>query len=171
MIKKRNKKLAFKNNAPFRSCISKINNTFIDNAEDLDIARPIYNLLQYSDSYSMASGSLWNYYRDAINDDPNENNAADNRINNDKTISKPFEYKIKLIESTPNNNNILDTEVVVPLKHLSKFLKSPDLPLIKYEIETDLSWSKECLISEISIIPRIPLHPNANPPVQEVTAI
>ena len=139
MIKKRNKKLAFKNNAPFRSCISKINNTFLDNAEDLDIARPIYNLLQYSDSYSMASGSLCNYYRDAINDDPNENNAADNRINNDKTISKPFEYKIKLIESTPNNNNILDTEVVVPLKYLSKFLKSPDLPLIKYEIETDLS--------------------------------
>ena len=69
---KRNKKLTFKNNAPFRSCISKINNTFIDNAEDLDIVMPMYNLLEYSDNYSMTSGSLWNYYRDEINDDANE---------------------------------------------------------------------------------------------------
>ena len=64
--KKRNKKLTFKNNALFRSCISKINNTFIDNAEDLDIVMPMYNLLEYSDNYSMTSGSLWNYYRDEI---------------------------------------------------------------------------------------------------------
>ena len=55
---------------------------------------PIYNLLEYSDNYSMTSGSLWNYYRDEINDDANEN-ASDNRINNNKTIrSKSFEYKI-----------------------------------------------------------------------------
>ena len=53
--KKRNKKLTFKNNAPFRSCISKINNTFIDNAEDLDIVMPMYNLLEYSDNYSITS--------------------------------------------------------------------------------------------------------------------
>ena len=51
--KTRNKKLIFKSNAPFRSCISKINNTFIDNAEDLDIATPMYNLLEYSDNYSI----------------------------------------------------------------------------------------------------------------------
>ena len=56
--KKRNKKLTIKNNAPFRSCISKIDNTFIDIAEDLDIVIPMYNLLEYSDNYSMASGSL-----------------------------------------------------------------------------------------------------------------
>ena len=56
--KKRNKKLIFKNNAPFRSCISKINNIFIDNAEDLDIVMPMYNLLEHSDNYSMKSGSL-----------------------------------------------------------------------------------------------------------------
>ena len=91
---KRNKKLTFKNSAPFRSCISEINNTFIDNAEDLDIGVPMYNLLEYSNNYSMTSGSLWNYYRDEINDDANEN-ASDNRINNNKTIrSKSFEYKI-----------------------------------------------------------------------------
>ena len=61
---KRNKKLTFKNNAPFRSCISKINNTLIDNAEDLDIVMPTYNLLEYNDNYSVTSGIFWNYYRD-----------------------------------------------------------------------------------------------------------
>ena len=61
---KRNKKLTFKNNAPFKSCISKINNTLIDNAEDLDIVMPTYNLLEYNDNYSVTSGIFWNYYRD-----------------------------------------------------------------------------------------------------------
>ena len=63
-----NKKLTFKNNTPFRSCTSKISNKFIDNAEDFDIVMPIYNLLEYSDSYSMTSGSLSYYYGDEIND-------------------------------------------------------------------------------------------------------
>ena len=102
--KKRNKKLTFKKNAPFRSCTSKINNTFIDNAEDLDIFMSMYNLLEYSDNYSMTSGSLWTYYRDEINGDANEN--VNNRINNNKTTtSKSFEYKTKLIGNTPDHNN------------------------------------------------------------------
>ena len=75
IIKKRNKKLIFKNNAPFRSCISQIKNTFIHNAEDLDIVMAMYNLLEYSDNYSMTSRSLWNYHRDEVSDDANENNA------------------------------------------------------------------------------------------------
>ena len=58
------KKLASKNNAPFVSCISKINNIFIDNAEDLDVVMPMYNLLKYSKNYSKTTGSFWNYYRD-----------------------------------------------------------------------------------------------------------
>ena len=58
---KRNKKLTFKNNALFRSCISKINTTIVDNAEDLDIVIPMYNLLKYSDNYSITSRSWWNY--------------------------------------------------------------------------------------------------------------
>ena len=74
--KTRNNKLIFKNNATFRSCISKIRNTFIDNAEDLDIIMPMYKLLQYSENYST---SLWNYYRDEVNDDTNENDDANTR--------------------------------------------------------------------------------------------
>ena len=83
------------NNAPFRSCIPKINNTFIDCAEDPDIVMPMYNLLKYSVSYSMALGSLWNYYRDEMNDDANENNAANNRINSKIIASKSFQCSTK----------------------------------------------------------------------------
>ena len=91
------KKLTFKNNAPFRSRTSKINNLFIDNAEDLDIVMPMYSLLEYSNHYSITLGSLWNYHRDEINDDANENNPARNKININKTIaSSSFKYKTKL---------------------------------------------------------------------------
>ena len=57
---KAEKNVAFKNNAPFTSCISKINSTLIDN-EAFDIVMLMYNLLEYSQNYSMISGSLWNY--------------------------------------------------------------------------------------------------------------
>ena len=60
------KDIAFKNNAPFSLCISKINSALIDNAEDLDIVMPMYNLLEYSQNYSLTSRSLWNYYSDKI---------------------------------------------------------------------------------------------------------
>ena len=74
---RKNKKLIFKNNAPFTSYITKVNNTFVDNTEVLDIIMPMYNLLDYSGNYTMTSESLWSYYRDEINDDENEND--DNR--------------------------------------------------------------------------------------------
>ena len=58
------RKLTLKNNAPFRSCTSKINGELVENAEDLDIVIPMYNLLKYSNNYEKTSGSLFNYYRD-----------------------------------------------------------------------------------------------------------
>ena len=72
---------------------------------------PMYNLLECSNNYSMTS--------DEVNGDASENNDADNyRINcNETTTSKFFEYKAKIIGTTPAADNILDTEVVVPLKH------------------------------------------------------
>ena len=73
-----------------------MNNAFIGNAEDLYSVMSMYNLLEYSDNYSMKSGSLWNFYRDEVNGDANENNAANNRISNIKMItSKSFEYNKK----------------------------------------------------------------------------
>ena len=80
------------------------------------------------------------YYRDEINDNANENDAACNKINNNKTTtSKLFEYKTKLIVRTPNNNKILDGESVVPLKYFSNFWRSLDSLLINCEIELDMS--------------------------------
>ena len=132
---KRNKKLPFKNNAPFRSYISKINNTFTDNAEDVDIVMPLYNLIEYSGNYSMIPRDLWNYDRDEVNGDANENDNNNNKINSNKTItSKSSEYKTKIRRSTTNNNNILDTEVVAPLIYLSTFWRSLDLPLINARV-------------------------------------
>ena len=119
---RRNKKLTFKNNALFRSCISQINNTLIDNVENLCVLMPMYNLLEYSNNYSMTSGSLWDYYKDEINDDENEIDDNGNEINNRKrTKRKTFKYKTKLIWSTSNNISRLNPEVVIPLKHLSNF--------------------------------------------------
>ena len=63
------KGLNLKNNAPFVSCISKINNTLIYNAEDLDIVMPMYNLLEYCKNYGKTTGSFWNYYRDEANEE------------------------------------------------------------------------------------------------------
>ena len=61
---KRNKAKAFKNNASFIDCISKINGVKIDKAEDLDVVMPMYNSLEYSKNYRKTTGNLWNYYRD-----------------------------------------------------------------------------------------------------------
>ena len=111
--------VVFKNNTPFRSCISKINSTLIDNAEDFDIVMPMYNLLEYSQNYSMTSGSLWNYYREEIDD------ADDNASG-----GKSFKYKTKIVGNTPerlvneedaNRPTVptLNVEVTIPLKYLS----------------------------------------------------
>ena len=75
---KAKKNVAFKNNAPFRSCISKITSTLTDNAEDLDIVMTIYNLLKYSQNYSMTSGNLSNCCRDEIDND--NDNASGGKL-------------------------------------------------------------------------------------------
>ena len=96
------KKLAFKNNAPFISCISKINNTLIDNAEDLDIAMPMYNLIEHSKNYGKTTGSLWNYYRDELN------SASEGNINYSIKDSKSFNYKTIVTRKLENGNSEKD---------------------------------------------------------------
>ena len=125
-VKWRNKKLTSKKITPFRSFISKINNTVIHNTENFDIAMLMYNLLeymlQYSDNYSVTSGSLWNYYRDKLNDDPNEIVVNHRLHSNQTTTSKSFEYKTKIIGRAPANNDIWYTDFDVTLKWLNNFL-------------------------------------------------
>ena len=75
---RRNKAVAFKNNAPFINCISQINDVQIENAEDLDVVMPMYDLLEYSKNYKKTSGSLWNYYRDEPSDTLSTNSESFN---------------------------------------------------------------------------------------------
>ena len=91
--------------SPFTKCISKINNTDIDNAQNIDIVMPMYNLIEYSDNYSKTSGSLWQYYKD----DPNNNIIH----------SESFKSKIKITGKTPAYGNTKDVEIIVPLKYLN----------------------------------------------------
>ena len=87
----RDKGVTFKNCAPFTKCISRINNTDIDNAHDTDVVMPMYNLIEYSDNYSKTSGSLWQYCKDI----PNDNLAR----------YESFKHKVKITGKTPNNEN------------------------------------------------------------------
>ena len=95
------KKVAFKNNAPFISWISKINNTLIANAEDLDVIMPIYILIEYIKNYSETTGRLWNYYRHEPNSGLGCNN---NNINYSIKDSKSFDYKTSVTEKLEGDN-------------------------------------------------------------------
>ena len=129
----RDKGVSFKNCAPFINCISEINNTQIDNAKDIDTVMPIYNLIEYSDNYAKTSGSLWQYFRDEPDD-----NIED---------SESFKPKIKITGKTPNNNNEKDVEIMVPLKYLSNFWRTLEMPLINCEVNPILTWSSTCVIN------------------------
>ena len=103
----RDKGVIFKNCAPFTKCIIRINNTDIDNTQDMNIVMSMYNLIDYSDNYLKNSGSLWHYYKDY----PNDNLAN----------SESFKFKVKITGKTPAAGNTKDVEIIVPLKYLTNF--------------------------------------------------
>ena len=109
----------------FTSCISKINNTLIDNAEDLDVVMHMYNLLEYSNYFSKTTTSFWDYYRD----EPNNDIMANNDINYSIKDSKIFDYKTSITGKLEGNNTERKLQIVVPLKHL-KFVSA----IIFYQI-------------------------------------
>ena len=129
----RDKGVIFKNCAPFTNCTSEINNTQVDNAKDIDIVMPMYNLIEYSDNYPKTSGRLWQYYRD----EPN-NNLAD---------SESFKFKVKITGKTPAADNEKDVEIIVPVKYLINFWRTLELPLINCEVNLILTWSSTCVIT------------------------
>ena len=132
-VDERNKGVIFKNWVPFTKCISRINNTDRDNAKDIDIAMPMYSLIEYSDNYSKTSGSLWQYYKD----DPNNN----------ITQSESFKSKTKITGKTPADGNTKDIEIIVPLKYLSNFWRTLEVPLINCEINLILILLKYRIIT------------------------
>ena len=141
-----------KNNAPFISCITKINGELVENAEDLDVVMPMYNLTEYSKNYRKTNGSLHNYYRDEPNSETNNNITYS--IKN--TIS--YDYKAKLTNRFANfvasaadqtndlNLNAIQVKIIVPLKHLGNFWRKLNMPLINCEVELKLKWNKTCVL-------------------------
>ena len=137
------RRLTLKNNAPFISCVSKINGELVENAEDLNIVMPMYNLLEYSKTYEKTSGS--NYYRDEPNEAEiaNDNGAINTSIRN----SKSFHYKTEITGSLDaGEDEKEDVTIAIPLKYLGNFWRSLDIPLINCEITLTLSWYKECVL-------------------------
>ena len=128
------RKLALKNNAPFFSSIVKIDSKLVEDAQDLDILMPMYNLLYYSKNYRKTAGSFWNYCIDEPNSGYN-NNARD-RIFYPIKDSESFNYKTKFVGKLPINEDDLEgIKIVVPLKHLMKFIFSLDTLLVNSKIK------------------------------------
>ena len=122
-----NKKALFKKCAPFTNCISKINNTEIDNAQYIDIVMPMYNLIEYSDNYSNTSGSLWQYCKEI-------------------PVIPMLLIQTDNSGQTDNNGRINNVEIMVSLKCLSNFWRTLKMSLINCEVDLILNWSADCVI-------------------------
>ena len=136
-----NKKVIFKNCAPFTNCISEINNTQIDNAKDIDIVMPMYNLIGYGDNYAKTTGSLWQYCKDIPARDNNGEIAAFDTNN----LTDSFNFKVKITGQTEDDGT-KDVEIMVPLKYLSNFWRTSEMLLINCEVNLILTWSSICVI-------------------------
>ena len=129
----RDKGVIFKNCVPFTNCKSEISNTEIDNANDIDSVMLMYNLIEFSRSYSKLSGSLWQYYKDEPND-----NLAD---------SESFKSKLKITRNTHVNGNKKDVEIIVPLEYLSNSWRTLEMLLINCKVNLILKGSSTCVIT------------------------
>ena len=138
--------IIMKNRAPFTNCISEINNTQIHNSKHIDIVMPMYNLIEYSHSYSKTSGSLWHHCRDEpfLND-----NGATADFPADNNNSGSFEFKTKILCGTENDGT---KNVRVPLKYWSNFWRTLAIPLINCEINLSLTCCNSCFIIDNPIV-------------------
>ena len=98
----------------------------------------MHNLIEYSDNYSDTSGSLWGFKRDEI-----DNNAE---VTNDDNAPS-FKYKASLIGNTENNGTKNGVKIAVPLKYLSNFWRSLEMPLINCKVELSLKWIENCALT------------------------
>ena len=114
---------------------------------------PMYNLIEYSDDYSKTSGSLWQYCKDI----PAVNNNGDIVDFNGANATDSFNFKTKITGQTAANNNNgniagrVDVEIMVPLKYLSNFWRTLEMPLINCKVELILTWSENCVINSTNV--------------------
>ena len=165
---RQNRPLIIKNNAPFISCIRRINGELIEDVDDLDIVMPMYNLLEYSKNYRKSIGSLYNYYRDELSDDNDNDNFGNIKVVN----SEAFKYKNKITGNTYNVNSTIlnpagnarinNSNYVAnnsgkkyrtshSIKYLCKFWRVLNIPLISCEVSLELKWNKNCIITSQQI--------------------
>ena len=105
---------------------------------------PMYNLIECSKNHSKSTGSLWNYQRD----EPNSGlGGADNNINYSIKDSKSFDNKASITGKLEGKNTKKEVEIVAPLKHLSNFWRTLDMPLINSEMNIILAWSGNFVIT------------------------
>ena len=133
-----NKKVIFKNCAPFTNCISKINNTQIDDTEYIDVIMPMYNLIEHSDNYSKTSGSLWQYCTEV----PAVNNNGNIVDFNGANVTDSFNFKTKITGQT-NDDGRIDAEIMVLL---SSFWRTLEMSFSNFEVELILTWPANCVI-------------------------
>ena len=151
--KNTNKKVIFKNCAPFTDCISTINNTQVDNAKGIDIVMLINDLIGNSENCSKTSGSLWQYCKDI----PGVNNNDDIADFNGANATDSFNFKTKITGQTNNNGRIDNVEIMVPLKYLCSFWRTIfEMPLINCEVNLILTWSADCVITYTNVANKIP---------------
>ena len=130
----------FKSSTPFTDCINEINNTQTDNTKDIDVVMPLYDLIQCNDNYSKTTRSLWQYYKGKPDlSDPSV-------IGKFSRYSALFKFKQKITGETENNGTI-NAEIMVPLKNLSNFWRTLEMPIINCEINLILAWSENWVIS------------------------
>ena len=108
---------------------------------------PMYNLIEYSDNYSKTSGSLWQYCKEipAVN---NDGNIVDF---NGANATDSFNFKIKIAVQADDDGRIDNVEIMVPLKYLSNFWRTLEMPLINCEVELILTWSENCVIISTNV--------------------
>ena len=113
---------------------------------------PMYNLIEYSDNYSKTSGSLREYCKEipAVN---NAGNIIDFTATN---TTDSFKFKTKITGQTNNDGEINGVEIMVPLKYLSNFWRTLEMPLINCEVELILTWSAGCVIIYTDVADQVP---------------
>ena len=136
------KKVIFKICVPFINCTSRINNTQADDVHDIYVVMSMSDLIEHSENYSKTSVSLWHYCRDESSLD---NNDAITDFNVANVVTNSFKIKEK-ITGQKGDNGTKNIEIKVPLKYLSDFWRTLEMPLINCEINLDLNWSAMCVI-------------------------
>ena len=136
------KQVAFKNYAPLKDSRTEINDMFVDYADFISITMSMYNLIEYRDNYSDILGSLWGFKRYEI-----VNNV--NVTNDDNAPS--FKYKVDITGGTGTDGTKNWVKIAVPLKYLSNFWRSLEIPLINCKFELSLRWIQNFLLTTATI--------------------